>query len=165
MLDSPPSPVWSGEHVCELLVRARRAFSGRVLVVSGGTPGKVWGTSAVLIDGPPGCDAAFPPGPLKVLHWIQRYTSEHPTPLPRHEWGPSERVVIREYLRIRAHNGSAGTINELVRSKGRTWQGFDRIRRRVCERIAADLTARGVPWFDLHEDGELRGGLLDVSRA
>jgi hypothetical protein len=165
MAESPLStePAWSGDHVCDLLVRARKAFNGRALVVSGGEAGKVWGAVALAVDHPTGRDVPFAPGPLKVLHWLQRYASPEPRRLPGHRWGPSELEVMREYLRIRAHGGSVGSINEFVRAKGSAWSNFDRVRRRVCERAAADLVARGVPWFDLDERGNPVTGTCAVN--
>lgn len=142
MAESPQftGPAWTGDHVCDLFVRARRSFNGRVVLAAAGG----------LWDHGRPSNALFPPGPEKVLGWLQRYASDEPRKLPGHRWGPSELDVMREYLRCRAHGLS---INEFVAAKGKPWRGFDRIRRRVCDRVAADLIRRGVPWFDLDERG------------
>jgi hypothetical protein len=130
---------WDHQHVCALLVKARRSMSSRGgFVVVGGQRGHVEGARVT-----PALDNKMEPaGALKVLHWMHRYMSE------------DELRQFREYLRVKMKAGgpSLRTVVEAHPSWG-TWRQFNRRRAQVCGRIAQDLNRRGVPWFDLDDDG------------
>jgi hypothetical protein len=144
-------PEWTGEHVCDLFIKARRAFSGRAFMVSGGVPGAAQGAELTPIGI---VDVPMPPGPLKVMHWFNRYLTEHEKPL------------IREWLRVKVGAGGM-SLRETVdahpswgrqgASREARWKWYNRQRAALCERVAADLRLRGVPWFDLDPEGHVIG--------
>jgi hypothetical protein len=117
-------------------VRSTRAF-----LVSGGIPGAV--ESVVL---KPVESSQMPPGPLKVLHWFNRYLDD------------SEKAQMREWLRVKVGAGGR-SLRDVVEDHPSwgTWSTFNRRRDRICWRVAWEVDARGVPWFDLDADGHVIG--------
>jgi hypothetical protein len=142
-----PDAPWTGEHVCALLVKARRALSGRPLLVFGGTPGRASDVLAVPV-GEPGAEP-MTPGPFKVLHWLGRL----PDPKKR-----QRAQQLREWVLRKAGAGEGRpSLRELVAAHP-TWGTFatyNRRRKASCAWIARDLIRRRVPWFDLDDEGRV----------
>jgi hypothetical protein len=136
-----PGP-WAAEHVCHLIVMARRSLLGRAFLVMGGDPGRVEG---VLTAGAGRTDQPMPPGVLKVLHWVNRLVTDR-----------TEIAMLREYLRFHTGAAQGHSLSDLIRGHGWRLRDFHRSRERICRRIANDLNRRGVPIFDMTAQGEVR---------
>lgn len=130
---------WTKEHVWDLIVKARLAFNGVGLMVSGGTPGRVSGVRAEIA----GASQAtmFSPSVLKVFHWLRVYAK------------PEEMIVLHEYLKWRAGGYPDHSLADIARGHGWTEDRVKYVRKAFCKRVAESLHERGVPWFDLTPDG------------